>query len=332
MFLRKLPKALAMIVLLFLITACNSPVSKETDVDDSEAVEEQTLPEDHLQKGDQNKSVQVLQNFLQKIDYPIESTGKFDADTTWAITDFQLQQDNLHATGVYDADTMQAIEMVLEDQLEVNTGSGLERPEKADSNQDIKAVANPYEILSLVNKENALPADYIPSDLVTPNIRFPFTEELPKKQMRAVAAEALEAMFEAGDDAGVDLFAQSGYRSFDRQEAIFASYSEENGEEAANKYSARPGESEHQSGLTMDVTSPDINYDLNIDFGDTDEGKWVKEHAAEFGYIIRYPKGKENITKYQFEPWHLRYVGKKAAKEISEEDLTLEEYIKTLMK
>ncbi len=186
---------------------------------------------------------------------------------------------------------------------------------------------NPNDILVLVNKEHALPDGYEPSDLVFPDVRFPFTEDLPKKQMRKEAAEAIEAMFADADKEELDLFAQSGYRSYERQDAIFAANVEKNGEKAANNYSARPGESEHQTGLVMDVTSPDVNYGLEIEFGDTKEGKWLAEHAADYGFIIRYPKDKEDITEYQYEPWHIRYVGKKAAKEIMSKGITLEEYL-----
>lgn len=190
-----------------------------------------------------------------------------------------------------------------------------------------KIADDPTDILVLVNKQHALPDGYIPPDLVFPDVRFPFTEDLPKKQMRKVAASAMEEMFEAGDAAGIDLFAQSGYRSYERQTVIFASNVEQQGEEAANKFSARPGESEHQTGLTMDVTSPEINYSLTIEFGDTKEGIWLKENAADYGFIIRYPLGKEDITEYQYEPWHIRYVGKKAAREIMSKGITLEEYL-----
>src|SRR5690625_3128012 len=129
------------------------------------------------------------------------------------------------------------------------------------------------------------------------------------------------------DEEGLTIFAQSGYRSYDRQDTIFTSNVDEHGEKEANNFSARPGESEHQSGLTMDITTPDLNYDLTVEFGETDEGKWVQQHASEFGFIIRYPEGKEEITEYQYEPWHLRYVGKKAAKEIMDKGITLEEYL-----
>src|SRR5699024_2862388 len=98
------------------------------------------------------------------------------------------------------------------------------------------------------------------------------------------------------------------------------------GEEAANKYSARPGESEHQSGLTMDVTNADVGFDLIIEFGETPEGKWLQEHASEYGFIIRYPEGKEDITGYQYEPWQLWYVCCTAATESYNEGKILEDY------
>src|SRR5699024_2361844 len=82
----------------------------------------------------------------------------------------------------------------------------------------------------------------------------------------------------------------------------------------------------HQTGVVMDVTSEDIDFDINEDFADTEEGKWLKDHAHEFGFIIRYPEEKEDITQYQYEPWHIRYVGKQAAETIYENEATLEEY------
>lgn len=323
---------------LLFITACSSPANstdEENHTDSRTTAEElnknekQDLPDKTLQKGDQDKSVQHLQAALKEINYPIEANGKFDAETTWAITDIQLQLDDLDITGIYDMDTKEAINKAVKDKQEINPGSGLKQPEK-DSGAKDKTVANPYEILSVVNKQSALPADYTPVDLVVPDIPFPFTEDLPKKQMRKVAAKALEEMFEASEEAGLDLVAQSGYRSFERQEAIFASNSQEHGKEAANNFSARAGESEHQTGLTMDVTTPSIENQLIIEFGETEEGKWLQQHAADYGYIIRYPKGKEDITNYQYEPWHIRYVGKKAAKEIMINELTLEEYIEKI--
>lgn len=134
-------------------------------------------------------------------------------------------------------------------------------------------------------------------------------------------------MFASAENAGIHLFAQSGFRSFERQEQIFTAFAEQDGEEAANKYSARPGESEHQTGLVMDITSESVNFQLTTEFGATEEGLWVAEHAHEHGFIIRYPKGKESITQYDYEPWHLRYVGIKAATEMNNNNETLEEYL-----
>lgn len=209
-----------------------------------------------------------------------------------------------------------------------NKGNKNDNKDKAKKNENGSKIADdPNDILVLVNKQHALPDGYEPPDLVFPDVRFPFTEDLPKKQMRKVAAKAMEKMFAAGDKDEIDLFAQSGYRSYERQDAIFAANVEKNGEEAANNYSARPGESEHQTGLTMDVTSAEVDYDLVIEFGDTKEGKWLKEHAADYGFIIRYPEEKEDITEYQYEPWHIRYVGEEAAKEIMSKGITLEEYL-----
>lgn len=285
------------------------------------------FPDETLQKKDEGKSVKALQTALNEIGYDISTSGTYDEETTWAITDFQFQQ-SLQATGIYNSETKEATRQFLKDKKEIEAGKGLPWEEDEETNEAGNPITNnPYEVLVLVNKHHALPDDFDPEDLVEPDVRFPFTEDLPKKQLRKVAANALEEMFAAGDEAGVDLYAQSGFRSYDRQDAIFTANVEKDGEKAANNYSARPGESEHQSGLTMDVTSADINYDLTIAFEDTDEGQWIKEHASEFGFIIRYPEDKEDITEYQYEPWHLRYVGEKAAKEITENGLSLEEYL-----
>lgn len=335
-----------LMVLLLLFTGCSMQTSKEaqqentseesspanTDINtDSEKNEKEVkAPSEELQKKDKGEPVRRLQLALQSIGYDVKEDGIYNTDTTLAVTDLQLQFKELKATGLYDKETSKTLQKLL------TTDKGDFKAYKIlAKNKDVQkanggatVLQNPYDQLALVNKQHALPADYIPKDLVTPKVRFPFTEDLPKKQMRQVAATALEKMFAAADKEGLDLFAQSGYRSYERQDAIFASNVNEHGEEAANKFSARPGESEHQTGLTMDVTSPDINYGLTIEFGKTDEGKWIKKHAAEYGFIIRYPKGKENITKYQYEPWHLRFVGKEAAKEIMTKGITLEEYVK----
>ena len=187
-------------------------------------------------------------------------------------------------------------------------------------------VLNTDSILVLVNKVRNLPSSYAPGDLVKPNVRFSFSEDVPKRYMRKPAARALEQLFRAASDAGHRLYGVSGYRSYATQKSIFERNVAQKGEEVANRTSARPGQSEHQTGLAMDISSAAVNYRLSTSFGDTPEGKWVRDHAYKYGFIIRYPKGKEHITGYSYEPWHLRYVGTEAAEYIHKNGLTLEEY------
>lgn len=189
-----------------------------------------------------------------------------------------------------------------------------------------KMVENPDDILVLVNKEWNLPSDYVPKDLVVPNVAFSFSENLPKKQMRKEAAAALEELFGQAKKDGINLLAASGYRSYNTQKSIFQSNAKLYGEKEANKTSAYPGQSEHQTGLAMDLTCAAVGYQLTESFGETAEGKWLKEHASEYGFIIRYAKSKEEITGYSYEPWHIRYVGKEVAREIDSQGLAYEEY------
>ncbi len=190
-----------------------------------------------------------------------------------------------------------------------------------------RAAENIDGILVLVNKKRYLDPDYKPNDLVIPNIKFSFREKHEKKYMKREAAKALEELFGQAYEKGIHIFALSGYRSYDTQKWIFENKANKTGEKKANELIARPGESEHQTGLAMDLTSQSVQFDLKEEFGDTKEGRWVGNNAHKFGFIIRYPKNKMSITGHGYEPWHIRYVGKKAAKEIYNKDITLEEYL-----
>ncbi|MOA08523.1 D-alanyl-D-alanine carboxypeptidase [compost metagenome] len=119
----------------------------------------------------------------------------------------------------------------------------------------------------------------------------------------------------------------SAYRSHKKQKALFESYVKKDGLEKAQTYSAFPGTSEHETGLAIDVAGADGKCSITDCFGDKPEAKWLAKHAHEYGFIIRYPKGKEHITGYKYEPWHLRYVGKEAAADIYDRDITFEEYM-----
>ncbi|KKI90572.1 peptidase M15 [Bacillus sp. SA1-12] len=196
-----------------------------------------------------------------------------------------------------------------------------------------KMIENPTNILAMVNKEYSLPESYEPADLVVPNVEFSFSDtDIPKRYLREEAAKALEELLALAEQDGAELLAVSGFRSYSRQQDLFNIEKEKKGEEKALQAVALPGKSEHQTGLAMDVTSRSVNLEITKEFGETKEGKWVKENAHKAGFIIRYPKGKEPITGYQYEPWHLRYVGKEKASVMYENDLTLEEYFQMVKK
>ncbi|TDX52371.1 D-alanyl-D-alanine carboxypeptidase [Orenia marismortui] len=188
-------------------------------------------------------------------------------------------------------------------------------------------IKDPSSPLILVNKEQGLTEGFIPDDLVIPNIPFSFNENLPKKQMKKIAARAIERLFSQAKKDKIDIVGVSAYRSYQRQKDIFAYNAKKDGVTAANKYSAHAGHSEHQTGLAIDVSSPKVNYKLIEEFGGTKEGRWLQKNAPTYGFIIRYPKDKEEITGYQYEPWHLRYVGVEHALAIANKDSTLENYL-----
>lgn len=185
---------------------------------------------------------------------------------------------------------------------------------------------DPTDILILVNKQNRAPA--VPLELVKPDVP-PTREALSENiYMRPEAAEALEDLFEGALEDGVILYATSGFRSYSTQKAIFERKLDTMSEKAANASVAKPGYSEHQTGLAMDVEGhSSLGGGLVEDFGKTPEGIWLAQNCHEYGYIIRYPKDKTHITGYIYEPWHIRYVGKEAAQEIAALDVTFEEYI-----
>ncbi|WP_059170787.1 D-alanyl-D-alanine carboxypeptidase family protein [Bacillus sp. FJAT-27445] len=196
-----------------------------------------------------------------------------------------------------------------------------------------KEIQNPDNILALVNKEFSLPGGYRPNDLVKPDIAFSFSEQdLEKSLIRQEAGKAIEQMFAKAKEENIELFAVSGYRSYDRQKDLFDAEVSKTGLEIAAQAVALPGQSEHQTGLTMDIAAKSTNLNLTEEFGETPEGKWLAANSHKFGFILRYPKGKESITQYQYEPWHFRYVGVQAATFIYENNWTLEEFFQQVKK
>ena len=173
----------------------------------------------------------------------------------------------------------------------------------------------------LVNKNHSIPADYVPGDLVWVNL--PSTRDT---QLRADAAEHLIQLFNGASAQGLTLYCSSGYRSYATQSALYQWNVDMYGVAGAELVSARPGMSEHQLGLAMDVTSATVDFDLVENFGATAEGQFIRDHAHEYGFIVRYPQGKTNITGYAYEPWHLRYLGVPVATTIHNSGKTMEEF------
>jgi len=176
-------------------------------------------------------------------------------------------------------------------------------------------------ITALVNKNHSISASYIPDDLVT--LDLPSTRDT---QLRSVAAEALVKLFDAASSAGLNLYCCSGYRSYETQSELYDWNVSTYGVEGAELVSARPGMSEHQLGLAMDVTSASVDFDLLESFGTTAEGQFLKNNAYKYGFIIRYPQDKTDITGYAYEPWHIRYLGVDVATDIYNSGKTMEEY------
>lgn len=177
----------------------------------------------------------------------------------------------------------------------------------------------------VVNKSRPLnPKTYVPPNLVLPQVkqRVPGTESM---KLRADTATAAEQLFAAAGSAGYSPMLSSGYRSYATQNSVYNSYVAQDGQAAADTYSARPGHSEHQTGLAFDICNASA-CSLEEAFSGTPLGKWVAAHAHEYGFIIRYPSGKQHITGYTYEPWHLRHVGTSLAAQIYQSGKTLEEH------
>ncbi|MFX3648427.1 MAG: D-alanyl-D-alanine carboxypeptidase family protein [Paenibacillus sp.] len=187
-------------------------------------------------------------------------------------------------------------------------------------------VTNAQSMTVIVNKQRSLPEGYEPDDLVEPNVPFSFDEPHEKRHMRKEAAEALEKLFAGAKADGIELRAVSGYRSYQRQVSIYNNNVKTKGQEYTDRVSSVPGRSEHQTGLAIDVSSPSVGNVLEEVFGTSKEGQWLAEHAAEYGYVIRYLQGEEDITGYVYEPWHIRYIGTDLAPDVAKSGLTLEEY------
>ena len=186
------------------------------------------------------------------------------------------------------------------------------------------AVSASYDITSasslqvVVNKHRQLnPATYVPGQLV----------RVQGEQLRAQAADAYKQLAKAAKAGGVNIMPISGYRSYSQQASLYDSYVTQYGQATADSIAARPGFSEHQTGLAMDIGNASGTCALQACFANTPAGQWAAEHGWEHGFIIRYPAGAGATTGYTYEPWHLRYVGRAIAEDMRNRGIaTLEAY------
>lgn len=176
--------------------------------------------------------------------------------------------------------------------------------------------------LILVNREYGLNRYYKPEELTIPNIEFTEEANNEEKHVDGMIAKPLEDMVNAAKKEGIILLGNSAYRSYRSQTKTYNNRVKAEGQESADAYVAKPGFSEHQTGLCIDITNRDKYFVKG-----TKEADWLAENCYKFGFIIRYPYGKKNVTGIEYEPWHVRYVGKQAAKDIYEKGITLDEYL-----
>ena len=184
----------------------------------------------------------------------------------------------------------------------------------------------PHAVDVLVNQRLRLPAGFHPRGLTVPRVPFTFSGFAEKRQLRADAARALERLFAGARRAHRPLAAVSGYRSERTQRELFGYYVGQRGLAAAERVSARPGHSEHETGLAMDVTGADGRCPASGCFAGTPAARWLAANAPRYGFVIRYPVGGERSTGYEYEPWHLRYLGEPLAAAVAASGLTLERY------
>ena len=188
------------------------------------------------------------------------------------------------------------------------------------------SLTEPSSLWVIVNKKQPLPQAYEPSPLVAPDVGLRTKNTDPEMKLRDDAAVAVESLVSGAKKAGNELIVVSGFRSYQAQSSVYNSAVRQDGQAEADKYSARPGHSEHQTGLAVDFGLPDRSCELEVCFAETKAGTWLADHAHEYGFVLRYDKDKQSSVGYDYEPWHFRFVGNELAAEVKKTGQTLEEY------
>lgn len=277
-----------------LITTIKKSIDNKTEEKEKKKQKEIKKEEPKKEKTELEKKYDQLENLNNKITY-------FNDAYIDRYIKYKEENPNLE------------IEKVI-----INVNIGLDKEVYTDA---IKAI-NLNKINILVNKYNYLDENYVPENLEKINTTYSLSN------MKLVK-EAREAYEEMAKDAAKDkrkLVVMSSYRSYDYQVDLYNRYAKKDGKDKADTYSGRPGFSEHQTGLAVDLYNGKTVY---TKFESTKEFDWMQENAYKYGFILRFPKDKELETGYIYESWHYRYVGKEIAKEIKEKNICLEEYIAT---
>lgn len=185
--------------------------------------------------------------------------------------------------------------------------------------EEVKETNTELNSLMLVNKYYKLNENYEPEDIVKASLSYAYNNNSLKKE----AYEAFKNLADAAKNEGYTIVILSGYRTYEFQNELWLARKDLYGTRKADEYAARAGHSEHETGYAIDVAD---YYDKQDKFGETEAFKWMSENCYTYGFILRYPNDKENITGYSYEPWHYRYVGQEAADQIKNEKITFDEY------
>lgn len=189
----------------------------------------------------------------------------------------------------------------------------------------VEDYTKPSSIWALVNKTHPIPEDYEPSNLQIASVNTRSDKSDNERSVRSDIDQALQDMFSDAMADGYDLMIGSGYRPASLQALYFYNLAASVGEDSANQSIARPGQSEHQTGLATDISTTSRNCYLDNCFAETNDGKWLADNSYKYGFILRYPEDKTDITGYMYESWHFRYVGIDLATAIYQSGLTLDE-------
>lgn len=290
---------LIIILLIFSIVKTTNfiiDLAKKTK-DDNKVKENIKVKEQNKEVNEKDKKLETLENIDKKIDY-------FNYNSIDRYINYKKKNQQLST-----------------EQIIKNVNMNLDLRHY----KDIFKAKNLNKEIILVNKYYYLEKDYVPDNLKL------ISNQYSSKEINLVsyAKEAFENLSKAAKKENLNVIAMSGYRSYNYQVNLYNKYVKEDGAEAADTYSGRPGHSEHQTGLAVDVYNKKTLY---TNFEQTKEFIWMQNHAHEYGFILRFPKGKENETGYEYESWHYRYVGLEIAKYIHDNKITLEEYYATKIK